>query len=208
MCVGSMVHAPWLSDITLLARKHRLHLGLTLPPVRAGRHGFIICEVPADSPARAGSLPSQTPPCPVTTMDRVSRPRQRLQPHYCSCKFSHSGKPEAVLCRHTRSGAQPPSVGLFLSVDRKQKNKFSTSRSRRGGPELQARLWRGLGRASLLSDQDASQDSPAPQDRTAQRQAEALGPPQLLTPKNAKIKNCTSGHLGGLSRQTLPGIHG
>uniref|UniRef100_A0A4W2CS95 Uncharacterized protein n=1 Tax=Bos indicus x Bos taurus TaxID=30522 RepID=A0A4W2CS95_BOBOX len=128
MCVGSVAHGPWLSDITLWAARHHYNIlvhrapppTLPLPPSTAGRCSFIICEVPVDSPAQGWGHSHHrhllTPASSPKTPDQATLTGCDFQsPLRVPINFRSSRKP-GPLCSDIRPGtAWASHMGILSS---------------------------------------------------------------------------------------------
>uniref|UniRef100_A0A2I3HFY2 Uncharacterized protein n=1 Tax=Nomascus leucogenys TaxID=61853 RepID=A0A2I3HFY2_NOMLE len=123
------MYGPCLPDTRLLATRHRLrHLDLTQSPWAAGRRSFIICDVPADSPAQHLLVP--TPACPLKSRIKLSRPTEIYGPILLSLN-SHSSRKLRPLRADARSGSAATTVSSQGTKSAERKSR-STSQARGG----------------------------------------------------------------------------
>ncbi|XP_003953843.2 uncharacterized protein LOC101058161 [Pan troglodytes] len=131
------MYGPCLPDTRLLATRHRLrHLDLTQSPCAAGRRGFIICDMPADSPAQSGDrshhrhllVPALA--CPPESRIKLSRPTEIYGPILLSLN-SHSSRKLRPLRADARSGSAATTVSSQGTKSAERKSR-STGQARGG----------------------------------------------------------------------------
>ena len=158
MCVGSMAHGPWLSDITLRAARHHYNILVhkappptpPLHPSTAGRCSFIICEVPVDSPAQGWGHSHHrhllTPASSPKTPDRATLTGCDFQSSLRVPINSRSSRKPGPLCSNMQCPrAQPLWSRLFIFGDKEaEKQVLSFLES---GEEAK-NCWPGSGRPS------------------------------------------------------------